>query len=540
MTGALTIPVVRSWRPQHLVDAGRELEDVAHRLERVARSTDDAVQPALGKWHGIASKKAARKTDEHVKTGVQVADAINETGKALAHGGNALIDARSHLLDAVADATDQGFQVSDDGTVTEAKALAAETLTMTSPLTPEGVAAMHAAQHELAEAAHLQQRIQEALEDVRHIDQQTAAKLNGVALPPDVAAAAAKLIGSFLPSKGSIAVKDQHSDASAVVSFGVFRGSADETYDYVEYADGHVEVTMTNTGSLGLGTDDGSVDGQSGTGSVWEVSGPNALAKAHQMMAHMWKTTYPSGAQTNTGTMTTVRVGPAPDKTMQSVGLSADGHLDLDGVAHLDGSASDVKTVVHDHNTDSTTVTYNADGTLGGGAEQGAAGGADHSGGQQLSVTRDADGNLTNVTVVKTSTNDVGAGTGVNAEAGEDGKIGGGYSAQHHHVSTTQTTSSLDLSDPHQRALVDQYLKDRSGGSSEAGAQLSKLVHDHGVVTQTRFEGSGKSFDIDGSYGEVGTSAHQETTNTHATHVQYLDLPDSHGHRRWVSMRPNA
>ena len=115
---ALSISLVRSWRPDALDGASAAVGQASDAVDREARSVGRALENALagagGYWASAASDRAA----EEAKTGAQLADALDLARTALRNGATDIGEARTRLLDSIAAAEGEGFKVADDGSVT--------------------------------------------------------------------------------------------------------------------------------------------------------------------------------------------------------------------------------------------------------------------------------------------------------------------------------------------------------------------------------------------------------------------------------------
>ena len=199
MSAALTIPQVRSWRPQQLDAAAATVGTASDKVEQQARSVRTALEQALtgagGYWAQAASERAA----DEARTGVQLADALDLARTALKTGATDIGTARTKLLDTISAVESRGFDVSDDGTVTP------PTLppVMSSP---EGAAAAvaerNAAQTRLNnQAVDHAEDIASALRAVGTADNATGEALGAISIPQTLESAVEAYIQRALASK---------------------------------------------------------------------------------------------------------------------------------------------------------------------------------------------------------------------------------------------------------------------------------------------------------------------------------------------------
>ena len=136
---------------------------------------------ALGGWSGAASDAAAERAAEMARTGYKLADALETARKALSTGATEIGRSRTHLLNVISSAREQGFTVSSDGAVT------ARTLppVMTTPGDAGGALdARNAEQERLNDrAGEIAGDIARALQQVSDADGRTAEKLTGIEIP---------------------------------------------------------------------------------------------------------------------------------------------------------------------------------------------------------------------------------------------------------------------------------------------------------------------------------------------------------------------
>lgn len=177
----LTIPQVRQWRPGDLDSAGQAVGEASAAVDTQARSVARALETALtqagGRWADAARDRAA----DEAKIGAQLADALDTARQVLTRGATDIGHARTHLLDAIAAAEAEGFEVADTGSVT------APTLppVLTSPDQAEAaLASRNAEQGRLNDRAQaIADDIAAALQAVAAADSSTARSLGDVDFP---------------------------------------------------------------------------------------------------------------------------------------------------------------------------------------------------------------------------------------------------------------------------------------------------------------------------------------------------------------------
>lgn len=195
---ALTIPLVRSWRPEVLDtaagDVGRASEAIDAQVRVLRSALERALEDADGHWSAAASERAAEET----RTGTRLAAALDDARAALSAGAVDIGTARRTLLDRIDAARAEGFLVSDDGTVT------APTLppVLSSPDTAAAAATERdARQRALNErASQIAQGIGSALQGVSEADGRTARQLGDVEVPQSLESAVRAYIDRALAS----------------------------------------------------------------------------------------------------------------------------------------------------------------------------------------------------------------------------------------------------------------------------------------------------------------------------------------------------
>ena len=184
---ALTLEVVRSWRPEALSDAATGVGTAQEAVDAQVRAAKAAMTRLSDSWQGDAAQAAAQRMSTEATTGFALADALESAKTALSSGATDLSRAKSAVLSTVDAATAAGFTVASDGRVT------APTLppVMTAAGDPDGAgAARDARQRELnADAQVHADAISTALADVATTDQQVADKLAAVEVPQTLASA---------------------------------------------------------------------------------------------------------------------------------------------------------------------------------------------------------------------------------------------------------------------------------------------------------------------------------------------------------------
>lgn len=204
----LTIPLVRSWRPDVLDTAAADLatatEAVDTQVATLRGSLERALEDAGGRWSVAAADRAAEET----RTGARLAAALDDARSILTTGAVDIGTARRTLLDRIDAAREEGFTVSDDGRVT------APTLPPVLT-TPEGAAAAVEARDRKQQglndrAAVIAGGLTEALESVNTVDGQVARKLGDVEIPQNLESAVSAYIdramtsGDLLESLGKV------------------------------------------------------------------------------------------------------------------------------------------------------------------------------------------------------------------------------------------------------------------------------------------------------------------------------------------------
>jgi len=219
---ALSISLVRSWRPDALDGASAAVGQASDAVDREARSVGRALENALagagGYWASAASDRAA----EEAKTGAQLADALDLARTALRNGATDIGEARTRLLDSIAAAEGEGFKVADDGSVT------APTLppVMSSPETASAaMASRNAAQEKLNDRAGvIASEIGCALTAVATADSTTASTLGKIDFPQSLRSAVDAYIERAWNSKdllGSLGA----AGGAAAIGYGLIKGA---------------------------------------------------------------------------------------------------------------------------------------------------------------------------------------------------------------------------------------------------------------------------------------------------------------------------
>ncbi|MBO0846319.1 MAG: hypothetical protein J2P22_12985 [Nocardioides sp.] len=178
---ALTIPQVRSWRPDALDTAASAVSDASTLVDNQARSVGRALEEALTNAGGLWADSASHRAAEEARIGAQLADALDTARGALSSGATDIGHARSKLLDTISSAESAGFRVGDDGSVT------APTLppVITAVGDPNGAAAArNQHQQQLNDQAHgIARDIGVALDGVATADGATAKALTAIDFP---------------------------------------------------------------------------------------------------------------------------------------------------------------------------------------------------------------------------------------------------------------------------------------------------------------------------------------------------------------------
>jgi uncharacterized protein YukE len=185
--GALTLDVVRTWRPEALADAATGVGTAQEAVDAQVRAAKAAMTRLTDHWDGDAAQAAAQRMASEATTGFALADALESARAALASGATDLSRARSAALATVDAAVAGGFRVDADGRVT------APTLppVMTAAGDPDGAGARRdAEQRALNDDAQVHaDAISTALQDVATTDQRVADDLAAVEVPQTLASA---------------------------------------------------------------------------------------------------------------------------------------------------------------------------------------------------------------------------------------------------------------------------------------------------------------------------------------------------------------
>ncbi|GIG36217.1 WXG100 family type VII secretion target [Cellulomonas pakistanensis] len=205
---ALTLEVVRSWRPEALSDAATGVGTAQEAVDAQVRAAKAAMTRLGDHWQGDAAQAAAQRMATEATTGFALADALESAKTALSSGATDLGRAKSAVLSTVDAATAAGFTVAGDGRVT------APTLppVMTAAGDPDGAGAARAAQQRaLNEDAQVHaDAISTALGDVATTDQQVADRLAKVEVPQSLVSAVDAYLqrafssGDFIGALGSV------------------------------------------------------------------------------------------------------------------------------------------------------------------------------------------------------------------------------------------------------------------------------------------------------------------------------------------------
>jgi uncharacterized protein YukE len=184
---ALTLEVVRGWRPEALAEAATGVATAQQTVESQVEAARSAITRLTDVWDGDAARAASERMAREATTGFELADALEAARSALAAGATDLGRARSAVLSTVDAAVAAGFRVDDDGRVT------APTLppVMTAAGDPDGAAARRDADQRALndEAEQHAEAIGSALTAVATTDQQVADRLSAVEVPQTLASA---------------------------------------------------------------------------------------------------------------------------------------------------------------------------------------------------------------------------------------------------------------------------------------------------------------------------------------------------------------
>jgi uncharacterized protein YukE len=178
---ALTLEVVRSWRPEALADAATGVSTAQQAVDAQVQAARSAMTRLNDHWQGDAAQAAAQRMASEATSGFALADALESARSALASGATDLGRAKSAVLATVDAATAAGFTVAGDGRVT------APTLppVMTAAGDPDGAGERRDAEQRALneEAQEHADAISTALQDVATTDEQVADKLAAVEVP---------------------------------------------------------------------------------------------------------------------------------------------------------------------------------------------------------------------------------------------------------------------------------------------------------------------------------------------------------------------
>lgn len=184
---ALTLDVVRSWRPEALADAATGVGTAQEAVDAQVRAAKAAMTRLTDHWQGDAAQAAAQRMASEATSGFALADALESARSALASGATDLSRAKSAVLSTVDTAVAGGFRVDGDGRVT------APTLppVMTAAGDPDGAGAQRDAEQRAlnADAQVHADAIATALQDVATTDQRVADSLSAVEVPQTLASA---------------------------------------------------------------------------------------------------------------------------------------------------------------------------------------------------------------------------------------------------------------------------------------------------------------------------------------------------------------
>lgn len=184
---ALTIDVVRGWRPAALAEAASGVESARAEVEAQVQAAKATMTRLADQWEGDAAQAAAERMARESATGFELVDALEAARAALQSGSADLGSARDALLATVSGIQAEGFTVGDDGRVT------APTLppVMTEPGDPTGAAARRDSEQQAlnGQAQEHATQISAALEQVSATDVQVAGTLSAVPVPQTLASA---------------------------------------------------------------------------------------------------------------------------------------------------------------------------------------------------------------------------------------------------------------------------------------------------------------------------------------------------------------
>ncbi|SHT86856.1 putative conserved membrane protein [Mycobacteroides abscessus subsp. bolletii] len=123
MTGALpTLSEIENWSTAHLDDAAEKWPQLGkHSVDVATQHRDNMAAPAGTEWHGQTHEAAFEAADNHASRVSAQSSLIDEAG-SIAKSGSADVRAmRQLVLEAVAEAQQDGFRVNQDLSVTDTK-----------------------------------------------------------------------------------------------------------------------------------------------------------------------------------------------------------------------------------------------------------------------------------------------------------------------------------------------------------------------------------------------------------------------------------
>ena len=194
----VTLAQVRAWQPDRLGTAAAGVSRAATSVEQAADGTRSTMEDLQSTWDGDAAGAAADRAAEERRTGLALADALEQARGILDRGASDVGRARQRVLDVVADAEAEGFTVSNAGEVTP------PTLPPVVS-SPEGAAAAveqrNGQQRQLnAQAQNLADDLSRALTAAAEADSSVASSLSGVSFPESLDSAAAAYLERLVTS----------------------------------------------------------------------------------------------------------------------------------------------------------------------------------------------------------------------------------------------------------------------------------------------------------------------------------------------------
>lgn len=184
---ALTLDVVRTWRPEALGESADGVERVRRGVESQVEASRATVRRLTSVWTGDAATAAADRVAKEVATGFELAEALAAARDVLDGGARDLGEARRSVLATVQAVEADGFRVGADGSVTPPSLPPV----MYAPEDAERVLAEREAEARrlTADAQAHADRIGTGLRAVATVDERVATRLGEVDVPQSLRAA---------------------------------------------------------------------------------------------------------------------------------------------------------------------------------------------------------------------------------------------------------------------------------------------------------------------------------------------------------------